>query len=225
MKSPVRILRDYLPHRMRSAIAETRGRGLLSGYHSRLGCFFVHIPRTGGTSVAKALFADRSSHAPWHFYQRQFPLEFAALFKFCVARNPWDRLVSTYFYLKQGGMDRSDQIWARENIAHFPTFGDFVREWLDEGNIWTWVHFLPQYYFVADRSGRLMVDFAARFEHLAQDFEIICDEIGLRSELPQLNRSEHRTFTLSYDEETAEIAVEIYARDIELFGYRFDNGD
>ena len=93
-------IRAIMPLRVRSRVAALRGRGLYSGYQPRYRCFFIHIPRTGGNSIASTILDGRTAHTPYFVYQRAYPDEFDEFFKFCFVRNPWDRLVSAYFYLK-----------------------------------------------------------------------------------------------------------------------------
>ncbi len=68
------------------------------------------------------------------------------------------------------------------------------------------------------------IDFIGRFENLEEDFQYICEKIGLSNiKLPHENITRHKHYTKYYNNETREIVAEIYAKDIKNFGYNFDS--
>jgi chondroitin 4-sulfotransferase 11 len=215
-----------IPLSWRYRIADLRGRGVYAGYPNRHRCIFIHIPKTGGSAVADVLFGNKSRHVPYFEYEFANPNKFRRYFKFAFVRNPWDRLISTFFFLRGGGMNENDRLWSERNIAHYPNFGSFVRAWLTEENISTWVHFFPQSHFILDETGSVKVDFVGRFERLDEDFNLVAKKLGCQKSLPKKNVGEHKHFTSYYDNETREIVARVYARDIKSFGYEFiENGE
>ncbi len=208
--------------RWRERIADLRGRGAYEGWPNANRAIFIHIPKTAGSSVAQALFGG-SRHLPYFEYERINPRKFKRFFKFAFVRNPWDRLVSTYFFLKNGGVNEMDRRFAAENLAAHDNFAAFVEGWLNEKNIWSWIHFKPQHYFICDANLRICVDFVGRTETIDADFRHVCRRLGIAAELQLTNRSDHRPYTEYYSDELRDRVAAVYANDIALFGYQFDS--
>jgi hypothetical protein len=83
---------------------------------------------------------------------------------------------------------------------------------------------IPQHLLVYDGECRL-VDFVGRFEMFQADYDILCNRIELPlQQLPHLNKSTHGHYSEYYDTETKELVGKLYAKDIELFKYKFETG-
>jgi hypothetical protein len=68
----------------------------------------------------------------------------------------------------------------------------------------------------------LPMDFMGKFENLQEDFNFVCDSLGInRQELPIKNKSNRKHYIEYYDDETRETVGAHYAEDIERFGYQF----
>lgn len=211
--------RSLTPMWLRYRVMELRGRGLFFGYPDQHRCVFIHIPKTGGTSVARSLFGVESRHVPYQEYERANSRKFRTYFKFAFVRNPRTRLVSAYDFLKRGGMNPSDARWAEEHLGRFSSFEQFVHEWVRPENVTTWPHFVPQHAFLFDDTGRIHVDFLGRFERLAADYRVVADRLGVNRPLLEENRSPVRARQDRYTPEMTAIVERTYARDIELLGY------
>lgn len=212
-----------IPMWLRYRLMGLRGRGIYSHFADDCRCIFIHIPKAAGTSVALSLFGQGSRHVPWFEYKKANAGKFKGYFKFTFVRNPWDRLASSYFFLRKGGMDPQDAAWAEINLRQFNDFGSFVRGWVNEENVQTWVHFLPQCYFICDSDGKVMMDFVGRMENMENDFAYVAERLGCNKKLAKVNAGNNRHYSSHYDEETQEIVRRVYARDIELFGYSFES--
>ena len=127
--------------------------------------------------------------------------------------------MSSYFFLKNGGINDADAKWAKENFADFPDFGSFVRGWVNEENILSWQHFMPQHYFVCNSDGKIMVDFVGKMENMQKDFSYVAMKLGCEKELKKVNAGKMKNYDSCYDNETREIVRRVYAKDIDLFGY------
>lgn len=187
-------------------------------------CIFVHIPKNAGLSVSYTLFGNTGgSHRKIRDYQQLYAAAtFKRYFKFAFVRNPWDRVVSTYFFLKKGGITEKDRLWADTNVQPYSDFKDFIRSWLTEENINQSLHFQSQMDFLIDSSGNIGVDFIGRFETLEEDFQFVTEKLGIRRELNKTNSSERESsYRHYYDEGTKRIVEEVYKKDIEHFQYTF----
>jgi Sulfotransferase family len=186
---------------------------------------FVHVPKCAGDSISLTLFGNFSgSHTTLTEYIYFLdPQRVASYFKFAIVRNPWDRLVSAFHYLKSGGWDEEDRDWFNSELGHFKDFDEFVRVWLNKDNIWKRVYLRPQYHFVIEDHRKIEMDFIGLFENLEEDFRHITNRLGVECTLSQTNKSKHKDYKEYYDDETRKIVANVYDIDIELFGYNFDN--
>lgn len=191
---------------------------------------FIHIPKTGGTSIERALNTNArseqdashdlgntySEHKHWKTsdYETNCAELFDCYFKFMFIRNPWDRLVSRYEWQK---------FVLPESHINFKTitqrtFKEFVKQ-RAPSIFEKWCY----YDLMCDKNGKRVVDFVGRFENLQNDFDIVCDKIGApRQQLPNTNHLKRKNYTEYYDNETREIVAQIFQRDIEYFGYEFE---
>jgi hypothetical protein len=186
---------------------------------------FVHIPKCAGVSVNKALYGNLGgAHTTLDQYIRTFePASILRYFKFTIVRNPWDRLVSAYHFLKRGGFHEADRAWADTELCAYDNFDDFVRRWVNDKNVWKWPHFRPQYHYITDRYNKISLDFIGMVENIESDFAYIAERVGVAHVLPRNNTGEHLHFSAYYSELTKKIVANVYQRDIALLGYSFDN--
>lgn len=187
----------------------------------QLGCLFVHVPRTGGVSVARSLFGGLGGgHRTVRQLRRIYgPWRFPRLFRFAFVRDPYDRLVSAYHFLRGGGFDAEDARWAQEVLAGYPSFAEFVLGWLTPETARSKLHFVPQSRFLcAEEGGPLEVDFVGRFEFLAEDFQRVCERLGVERELQRSNAA-RRPREVEWTPELRARVGEVYAEDFRLLGY------
>jgi len=206
---------------------------------------FVHIAKTGGTSVRAALaplrwrdplyipqfIASRLSHATGHRIASKLPRHakiiaakemlpqelFDKLFKFAFVRNPWDLQVSSWHHLKR---ERPHL------VAHLDDFGSFIRWKLDPERPYQYhvdTSIERQTDYLKDLDGTVLVDFIGKYENLQSDYEEACRRIGIKAPpLPHKRQAKDRKGYLEYyDDATAELISEYFQDDIETFGYSF----
>lgn len=186
---------------------------------------FIHISKTAGKSILKAL--SLPSAADHRNATQQFkeygPEIWDQYFKFCFVRNPWDRLVSGYFYRVGGGSGERDDL-ERAKI-YPPTFQEFCSNLERFMLLPNEGMFVPQVDWITNQGGGLMVDFVGKFEQLDKDFSFICNKIGVESRLQHINKSRHKPYWSYYDNRSVELVREAYKKDIEHFDYQFEKGE
>jgi len=192
---------------------------------------YIATPKTGTTSIHHHLKKYNSIRCNGNFKSKYFlhantETAFGILteaylnpkdyFIFSCTRNPWERCVSEYFFICKRFQEPKRKLLRKYYNQNLPSF----EQWIIEYN--------ANSYFPAHDSCQVdviqphLTSTTMRFENLQEDFNIICDKIGIpRQKLPHRNKINHKHYTEYYDEETKEIVAEKYAKDIEYFGYEF----
>lgn len=188
------------------------------------GSLFIHVPKAAGTSVSLALYGGNIGHRRAIDYQRISRRHFGNYFRFAFVRNPWDRLVSAYEFVRASGTEFVQPIPNSDYQSPvFSSFDRFVGEWLIEADLAALdVVFQPQWTFVCDVDGTVLVDHVGRTESLETDLGAVEEALGRTIQPAHLNRTE-RSIDLTdyYTSETRDMVADIYRRDIEMFGYEF----
>ena len=197
---------------------------------------FVHIPKTGGTSMATAL-EDRvgpddiligdtakakrrrrrlkALQAPGRLWKHSTLADVEGLypksaFVFTLVRNPWDRMVSYYHWLKVQSFAHPAVKLAQtldfEGFLMHPALQESVRQ----NGYQT---------YVKDAQGQERCNLFARLEH-PEDLTPLWQNLGFELTFPHINASKRNAdWRLYYDTQSFEIVAEIAANDIARFGY------
>jgi hypothetical protein len=144
-------------------------------------------------------------------------------FKFSIARNPWDRVVSLFNWKARNDRSLKPKTGLLGKIG-LPVDGlGEVRRRFAEFVLGDW-ETNDRFYIIDDE---LCVDLVIRYESLADDTLGICRRIGVPPiELPRLKsgfRPGQYHYSQYYDETTKAIVAERHQNDLRLFGYRFEN--
>jgi len=202
---------------------------------------FVHIYKTGGTSITNALQEYNkyeynchnfgASQIKRHIELRQYkeigldvnPNAWDEYFTFAFMRNPWCWLVSAYHYFQQYRRPIT-------GIVKALTFHDFVH-WFCCDTQYRNLDKPQQSYLnnmrrpltsLITENGKVIVDFVGRYERLQSDFDDICDTIGIpRRTLGRHAASKHVHYTTYYNEETIPMVGSHFKPDIDLLGYTY----
>lgn len=203
---------------------------------------FIHIPKTGGSSINHLLFPYRNfdyytdSHLTVENYRNWIDMDlFNGLYKFSFVRNPWDLQVSTWRYsVKNHGLTISFKDYIKwkfiedTNLMDYRKFANSSEH--DQNNELIrsafYVNRVPQIYFLISEKGYIMMDYIGNLENIEEDMSNICSTLEIDYQhVPKINVSnyENKPYQEYYDEETKIIVDNWFKLDIEIFKYEFEN--
>ena len=166
--------------------------------NDKLKCIFVEVPKTGSTSVRSVIGNPKRPHKS--ISQIKFMVnekKFESYFKFGFVRNPWDRILSAYFWYKGGGVqNKADKKIGKNLPWRFKKFIKNYEKFISEHDNELSPHFLPQVQIINNPNE---LDFIGKFENLEKDFSYVCKELGLDNiKLPHSNKSKHKPYWRYY---------------------------
>ncbi|MCB4455406.1 sulfotransferase family 2 domain-containing protein [Leisingera sp. McT4-56] len=206
---------------------------------------FIHIPKTGGTALALALEARAMAddmmlgdtpkalkrrrrlkdtetrgrlwkHSTLADIEGLVPDEvMRGLFAFTLVRNPWDRAVSYYHWLREQSFDHP-----AIGLAHSLEFRAFVQH----PEIIAAFRGTPASSYMRHADGAEQCQLYIRLEHFRDDAQPLFDHLGFSLELPVVNESgRQRDWRVYYDDAAAEAIAAACSRDIAQFEYSFND--
>jgi len=177
---------------------------------------FIHINRTGGSSIEKALGIPLEHRRAAAKLNELGKKTWEEKFIFSVIRNPWDKVVSHYWHRwnrDQAGI-QTDEIGFSEWVLL--TYGKQDPKYYHKPKM-----FQPQIWWLADENGKLLVDKIIRFENLEEGFHEVCQHLGIDRELPHLKSSPREGYRQYYKPETRLIVREWFRDDLDRFHYQY----
>lgn len=150
-------------------------------------------------------------------------------FKFAMIRNPWDRFVSGWYdkisQEKQGKRKKAGQrggVKLTDNqVESFQDIENFARFVATHDPRTLNIHFRPQSLLIDLNA----VDYIGRFENFEKEVRLIADELGFAKpdEIPRKNNSgQRKPYQYYISDVTKQMITDYYRKDIQLFGYKFD---
>ncbi len=204
---------------------------------------FVHIPKTGGTSMALALESRAAAddiligdtpkaqarrtrlkalspkgrlwkHATLADIDGVLsPAEIAQMFTFTLVRNPWDRVVSYYHWARSQTFDHP-----AVQLARRTDFADFIADPLTQSSLQN----SPASSYMCTAEGVERCDLYIRLEHFSQDAAPLWRHLGFALDLPHSNASDRaKDYRTVHTDETRAIVSRVCAQDIMRFGYAY----
>ncbi len=207
---------------------------------------FVHIPKTGGTALSLALEARamkddiligdtpkararrarvKTLKAAGRLWKHSTladiegvvsRTELDGLFLVTLVRNPWDRAVSYYHWLRAQGFAHPAVGLAKAlDFHHFLNYPQTMTAF----RLW------PSAAYLRDAAGQERPAHFLRLEHLAEDVAPFEAHLGFRlTPLPRANDSDRaRDWRGYYSDVDAALVADLCAEDVARFGYGFDD--
>jgi hypothetical protein len=184
---------------------------------------FIHIPKTAGLYIQEALGLEilrYPTRAKKNFrqtgmvtfghqkYERLRRIGVVgddfdrSAFKFAFCRNPFDRAVSHYFYVRKKHPER---------MSMDVSFIDYTRTLQKYGST-----FGSQSLYL----GEVDLDYLGRFEQLDADLADVAGLLGREIKpTPRRNKTRHEPYHTYYCDESEENIRKYYRKDFDLFGY------
>lgn len=178
-----------LSPRTRNLWASTLGRRTLDAIH-RAGIVFIHIPKTGGTSVCACLYGRNLPHYTRSFYAAAYGDKISRLPSFSLVRDPVDRLHSAYRFIHAGGTAlMATSRFERARLPALRSFNAFVAHLVKRpGLIDCFLFMQRQTEFIVDHHGQLQVDRVFLLDENGKLPPAIANYLGVE-QLPHLNAS------------------------------------
>jgi hypothetical protein len=164
--------------------------------NDRLKCIFVHIPKCGGISVKTTLGLKRNAHVSYIEYKITDAARCLRYTKFTVVRDPIDRFVSAFYFLKSGGRNPTDLAWSQEHLSGSRTPEELIEAMRTNStlldSIFKWQHFRPQYTFLLGERDQIEMDHILRFNYLEVDFNKLSKALGVSVHLAHENKTKSK---------------------------------
>ena len=161
-------------------------------------------------SALQSAFINRDKfydHMPATLVKKRVPAHvWNSYFKFCVERNPWDKVLSHYHMhaAREGGSLSLDEYLAR---GRFP---------------------INYFRYTDDSGAKIIVDRVLHYENLAAELGEVFSQLNIPFDgtLGVAAKSEYRTDRTPYqqvfNDKQRRIVENAFAKEIELHGYRFE---
>jgi len=183
------------------------------------------IKYTHSTTVKKSKFGIVGNRwtrhkGKWYGHQNAANIKrnlgekkFDKYFKFCVVRNPWDRMVSLYHWNTRN-----------RNRKRFTQFIKKIHKELRNKTVAP-IYLCYDLYSINNKS---VCDDYIKFENLEEGIIRVCKKLGITDynvkELPHFKKNskkEKTHYREYYNEETKQIVAKLHEEEIKLFGYEF----
>lgn len=179
---------------------------------------FVHVPKVAGISFMEILKTKCPIIYKTHVPIRDIYSPYTDSMAF--VRNPYDRLVSAYFYLSSGEAKTELNLVYREILKEYKDFKDFVLHIAKDNLVEKILHLKPLTYWLCDENNKVIVDKIFKIEE-TDSINSFIEGLGMTQKLNnyRLNISDHKNYMEYMDAEVIAEINKLYFWDFELFNY------
>lgn len=177
----------------------------------------IGIPKTASVSIESSGLIKEKNKTIRPILARDIK-NIKDFFSFAIVRNPYEKVLSTYFYWTKVGNSRGRSDSFYKFTKKYPTFESFIMDYENSEALEIYQSSeYTQWKFITDIDDNIIIDFVGRFDNLEEDFKKIQLINGTKEEnlltLPHLNKSKHDFWKTYYNDEMAEIIYEKWKDD------------
>ncbi len=161
----------------------------------------------------KDILGDYPYHARASAIADAFPTEWREYRKFCVVRNPWNKVISDYH-------------WRTRDTDQPPSFEQFVKAIRDGDRLGGIVPGEPDNWPLYTIDDQIAVDAVIRFEDMQVQLNAVLSDLGVawdgwlpRAKKRKTDASGQQKRDAVYTAELADIVGQLFQREAEAFGY------
>lgn len=148
-------------------------------------------------------------HMPWVDIKRRFPNQWGSFFKFTIERNPWDKVVSSYFWHKEIKPERFGNMGFEEYVLT--------------------CELLPMDWKMYSFEDKPLVDKIYKYEEMDAMYNDLNERFGLSIPLTQVNNTKLKSgirkvsnYRELHTNATIERVATLFKNEIELLGYTYE---
>lgn len=204
--------------------------------HNNKRFIFFHLYKCGGNSLRKIFnehakgtielmgVHSNASDMQKHYVARGKGDVFNDMFKFTFVRNPFDFLLSTYFYARKS----KGHFWHQQAMSmpfkDFPALYIKEMEFHKKRNLHGSNRVTSLYDWIINEEGEVIIDFIGKLENLEEDTKTILKRVNVVNvPVPKVNvnKLNNKPYQEVIDGKTRAFIEKHFAKDFEYFNYEW----
>ena len=134
----------------------------------------IGIPKTASVSIESSGLIKEKNKTIRPILARDIK-NIKDFFSFAIVRNPYEKVLSTYFYWTKVGNSRGRSDSFYKFTKKYPTFESFIMDYENSEALEIYQSSeYTQWKFITDIDDNIIIDFVGRFDNLEEDFKKCC---------------------------------------------------